>query len=114
MAGPRRREAGGRSADPVGAFMERCAVLGFFRDQPLGRAVQVDPIKPTLKPPVTKRLKTKMRDTAFKFCCQIQPAPLQLGISIYGFVCDRHFFRSFHMAGSCAVPRPLRAHTAHV
>ena len=37
----------------------------------LGRAVQVDPIKPTLKAPGTMRLKLKYDKTPFKFCFQI-------------------------------------------
>ena len=38
---------------------------------PQGRAVQIDPIKPTLKPPETKRLKlncdARLTKTGFKF-----------------------------------------------
>jgi hypothetical protein len=42
-----------------------------------GKAVQVDPIKSTLKAPGTKHLKLKCGYTAFNFCFQIQLAPLQ-------------------------------------
>ena len=38
--------------------------------------MQVDPIKPTLKPPGSKRLKLEHENTAFKFCFQFQLAPL--------------------------------------
>jgi hypothetical protein len=41
-----------------------------------GEAVQVDPMKPKLKPPGTNRLKLKCGYTGFKFCFQIQHAPL--------------------------------------
>jgi hypothetical protein len=44
----------------------------------LGRAVQVDPIKPTLRVPGTKHLKLK-HYRSIQFCVQIQLAPLQLG-----------------------------------
>ena len=46
-----------------------------------GRAVQVDPIKPTLKPPGTKSLRLKMLYTALNFCFQFQLAPLHLGFT---------------------------------
>jgi len=46
-----------------------------------GKAVQVDPIKPTLTAPVTKRLTLK-HATAFKFWFQIQLAPLQPGPAV--------------------------------
>jgi len=45
----------------------------------VGKAVQVDPIKPTLKAAGTKRLKLKYDGTAFKFCFQFQFAPLHIG-----------------------------------
>jgi hypothetical protein len=45
----------------------------------LGRAVQVDPIKRTLKAPGNKLLKVK-HGNRFRFCFQVQLAPLQLGI----------------------------------
>jgi len=46
-----------------------------------GRAVQVDPMKPALKPPGTssKRLKLKCDNTAFNFCFQFQLAPVHRG-----------------------------------
>jgi hypothetical protein len=48
----------------------------------LGKAVQVDPIKPTVKAPATKRLKVK-HDKLFsrllQFCFLFQLALLQLG-----------------------------------
>jgi hypothetical protein len=44
-----------------------------------GEAVQVDPIKPKLKPPGTKCVETKVRHTAFNFCFQNQLAPLHRG-----------------------------------
>jgi hypothetical protein len=44
-----------------------------------GRAVQVDPIKPTLKGPGIKRLKVKCDKSAFQFCFQSQLAPLHQG-----------------------------------
>jgi hypothetical protein len=44
-----------------------------------GRAVQVDPMKPKLKLPGTKRLKLKCDGTAFKICFRFQLAPLQHG-----------------------------------
>ena len=44
----------------------------------LGRAVQVDPIKPTLKAPGTKRLKLKC-DEPLSICFQFQLAPPHLG-----------------------------------
>jgi hypothetical protein len=45
-----------------------------------GTAVQVDPLKPMLKPPGTKRLKVKCGYNAFNFCFQIQLAPLEHGV----------------------------------
>ena len=45
----------------------------------LGEAVQVDPVKPTLKPPGAERLKVKCGCTAFNFCFQIQLALLHHG-----------------------------------
>ena len=45
----------------------------------LGRVVQVDPIKPTLKAPGTKHLKLESWHTAINCCFQIQLAPLHLG-----------------------------------
>ena len=45
----------------------------------LGRAVQVEPMKPMLKAPVSKRLKLKYGATAFKSCFQFQLAPLNIG-----------------------------------
>jgi hypothetical protein len=44
-----------------------------------GQAVQVGPIKPTLKAPGTKRWKLKYGCTAFKLCFQFQVAPLHQG-----------------------------------
>ena len=44
-----------------------------------GWAVQVDPIKPTLNAPGTKRLKLKYNGPPSKFCFQIQLALLQPG-----------------------------------
>jgi len=47
-----------------------------------GRAVQVDPMKPKLKPPGTKRLKVKHDKSLsilLQFCFQFQLAPLQHG-----------------------------------
>ena len=49
-----------------------------------GSAVQVDPIKPTLKPPGTKRLKLKydkLLSMLLDFCFQIQLAALHHGRS---------------------------------
>jgi hypothetical protein len=45
-------------------------------DHQNGRAVQVAPIRPTLKAPGTKRLKLQYDDTAFNFSFRIQLAPL--------------------------------------
>jgi len=59
-------------------FVVRPAVLRYDR----GRAVQVDPIKPTLKAPGTKRLKLKYDKSLpnlLRFCFQIQLAPLHRG-----------------------------------
>ena len=42
-----------------------------------GGAVQVDPMRPTLKPPGTKRLKLKYDEILLQFCFQFQLAPLQ-------------------------------------
>jgi len=42
-----------------------------------GRAVQVDPIKPTLKAPGTKRLKLKYDKLLSNFAFKFQLAPLQ-------------------------------------
>jgi threonine aldolase len=50
----------------------------------LGTAVQVDPIKPTLKAPGTQRLKlryNKLLSSLPQSCFQFQLAPLQLGCS---------------------------------
>jgi hypothetical protein len=44
----------------------------------LGKAVQVDPIKPTLTEPGTKRLKLYNMMNRFQVFFQIQLAPLQL------------------------------------
>jgi len=44
-----------------------------------GRAVQVDPMKPKLTPPGTKRMKLKCGYAAFNVCFHIQLAPLHLG-----------------------------------
>ena len=41
--------------------------------------MQVDPIKPSLKAPGSKRFETKIGSIAFKFCIQCQLAPLQPG-----------------------------------
>jgi len=46
----------------------------------IGKAVQVDPMKPMLKAPQFKRLKHSNYGTAFKFCFQIQLAPLHIGV----------------------------------
>ena len=46
---------------------------------PQGMAVQVEPMKPTLKAPGTKRVETKIRRYALKFCFQLQLAPLHQG-----------------------------------
>jgi hypothetical protein len=49
---------------------------------PQVKAVQVDPIKPTFKPPGIKLLKLKhdeMLSILLQFCFQIQLAPLQQG-----------------------------------
>ena len=43
----------------------------------------VDPIKPKSKPPGTKRLKLKCGHNSFKFCFQIQLAPLHQGAQGY-------------------------------
>jgi hypothetical protein len=48
----------------------------------LGRAVPVDPMKPTLKP-WSVVLEPKMRCSAFKICCQFQLAPLHLGLRVF-------------------------------
>ena len=50
-----------------------------------GRAVQVDPIKPTLKAPGLKRFKLKYDKSLsilLQFCFQIQLAPLHHGIDL--------------------------------
>jgi hypothetical protein len=47
------------------------------RRQPQGKAVQVDPNRPMLKPPGAERLKLHYDKTAVNFCIQIQLAPLQ-------------------------------------
>jgi hypothetical protein len=49
-----------------------------------GRAVQIDPIKPTLKAPSTKRLKLKCNEPLSKFAFKIQLAPLQPGARRFG------------------------------
>jgi hypothetical protein len=51
---------------------------------PNGRAVQVDPIKPKLKAPGTKRLKLKCDNLLVinKCCFQIKLAPLHNGIAV--------------------------------
>ena len=62
----------------------------------LGRAVQVDPIKFTLKPPGLNRLKLKHGKplSSLIICFQIQLAPLHLGVTValsknaLGFACD--------------------------
>jgi len=41
--------------------------------------VQVDPIKPELKAPITQRLKLQCDGLLSRFCCQIQSAPLHRG-----------------------------------
>jgi len=49
---------------------------------PTGKAVQVDPINPTLKAPGTNRLKLKydkLLSILLQFCFQIQLAPLHTG-----------------------------------
>ena len=49
----------------------------------LGRAVQIEPIKPAFKVPGTKRLKLKhhkLLSISLQFCFYIQLAPLQLGL----------------------------------
>jgi hypothetical protein len=42
--------------------------------------VYIDPIKPMLKAPGTKLLKLYNGQASFKFCFQIQLAPLQRGL----------------------------------
>jgi len=64
---------------PVGARVECCVARGPNGWSP-GRAVQVDPIKPKLKPPGTKRLKLHcdalLSTSAFKFNMRhYTPAP---------------------------------------
>ena len=47
-----------------------------------GKAVQVDPVKPTLKPPGIKRLQPKcdeLLQNLLQFCFQFQLAPLHKG-----------------------------------
>ena len=56
----------------VEAFGGECSLI-------LGGAVQVDPIKPELKPRLFPARETKMWSTALKRCFQIQLAPLHLG-----------------------------------
>jgi len=45
--------------------------------------VQVDPMKPDLKPPRIKRLKLKFGYISFNFCFQIQLASLQRGPDVW-------------------------------
>ena len=52
----------------------RCARRASLRLR--GMPVQVDPIKPTLKAPGTKRLKVKYDETAIKYCFEFQLALL--------------------------------------
>jgi hypothetical protein len=47
-----------------------------------GQAVQVDPMKPKLKPPGTKRLNLKCDILPFNFCFQIQLVPLHQGVGL--------------------------------
>ena len=51
-----------------------------------GKAMQVDPIKPTLKPPGAMRVEAKLRYTAFKVCFEVQLAPLHRGESHASFL----------------------------
>jgi hypothetical protein len=59
------------------------------RDNPnvfvIGRAVQVEPMKPRLKSPVSKRLKLRYDKTAFKFCFQFLPSPLHIGTTTFKY-----------------------------
>jgi len=48
----------------------------------LGKAVQVDPIKPTLKAPGTYALKPQYDKLLSRFAFEFQVAPLQLGIDL--------------------------------
>ena len=64
----------GSYGDTLGATSAaQCPLCG------LGEAVQVDPIKPTLKAHGNSRLKLKCDKTAFKLFFQIQLARLHLG-----------------------------------
>jgi hypothetical protein len=55
-----------------------------FMNQP-GKAVQVDPMKPKLKPPGTERLKLICDDPLSIFAYKTQLAPLQLGAGVANF-----------------------------
>jgi uncharacterized protein (DUF983 family) len=56
-----------------------------------GRAVQVEPMKPVLKAPVSKHLKLKCDETTFNFCFQILLAPLHMGIIGIGAFLEKEF-----------------------
>ena len=60
-------------------MLQALAVENLVATLSRGRAVQVDPMKPKLKPPGTKRLKLICGYTSFNFCFQIQLAPLSRG-----------------------------------
>ena len=64
---------GERAHHEAGAVLRALARLRRY-----GRAVRVDPIKPTLKVPGSKRLKLE-QETNFKCCFQFQLAPLLHG-----------------------------------
>jgi hypothetical protein len=49
-----------------------------------GRAVQVDPMKPTLTAPISERLKLKCDDVLGFLCFQFQVAPLRHGAAPRG------------------------------
>jgi hypothetical protein len=58
------------------------AIAIHMRSGVAGQSVQVDPIKPTLKAPETKRLKLKhdeLLSILLQFCFQIHLAPLYRG-----------------------------------
>ena len=67
--------ATGEACDVRGAALGVLRAVARSLRGALGRAVQVDPIKPTLTAPKTKRVKLEFVGTAFKFCFQIPLAP---------------------------------------
>jgi len=99
--------------------LRRYSVAGQPPPHPLklGRAVQVDSVKPTLKPPGSLLLKLR-HDGALshllQFCFQIQLAPLQLacpgpvrGVRRHGDPRHRHDGKGLHSSSFPAQPEPF-------